>query len=190
MLYFSVYEGIKRALSKDGTKLSPLAVMCGGGLAGVCRVDACQGYCYLPSCMHAHSFVCCLSPTSGMANWSVSIPIDTVKSRIQTFPAGTYTGMADCARYTQHNTTQHNTQSLIPFPSNLTHSPLGLAPLAFSRKLIAEEGAATLFRGFGPVMLRAFPANAACFMGREVALKFMDWMGDSEGVLPGEVVVA
>lgn len=139
----------------------------------------------LPPIVHAHSRCRSLPfpPTSGMANWSVSIPIDTVKSRIQTFPAGTYTGMVDCARYIR----RHTQSPILPLQP---YSPLGLAPLAFSRKLIAEEGAATLFRGFGPVMLRAFPANAACFMGREVALKFMDWMGDSEGVLPGEVVVA
>jgi solute carrier family 25 carnitine/acylcarnitine transporter 20/29 len=38
-----------------------------------------------------------------------------------------------------------------------------------------EEGPKALYKGFAPVMLRAFPANAACFMGFEVALKFLNW---------------
>ncbi len=32
--YFSVYEGIKRGLTPEGSTLSPLAVVCGGGFAG------------------------------------------------------------------------------------------------------------------------------------------------------------
>ncbi|KAI0223555.1 carnitine transporter, partial [Massospora cicadina] len=31
-------------------------------------------------------------------------------------------------------------------------------------KLIRAEGPGALFRGLGPAMLRAFPANAACFL--------------------------
>jgi solute carrier family 25 carnitine/acylcarnitine transporter 20/29 len=30
-----------------------------------------------------------------------------------------------------------------------------------------------MYRGFGAVMLRAFPANAACFLGYETAKKFL-----------------
>jgi solute carrier family 25 carnitine/acylcarnitine transporter 20/29 len=33
---------------------------------------------------------------------------------------------------------------------------------------------AGLFKGAGPVLLRAFPANAACFMGMEVSKAFLD----------------
>nr|XP_023693311.1 mitochondrial carnitine/acylcarnitine carrier protein-like isoform X3 [Paramormyrops kingsleyae] len=43
------------------------------------------------------------------------------------------------------------------------------------RKLIQEEGASALYKGFNAVMLRAFPANAACFLGYEVAMKFLNW---------------
>lgn len=34
-------------------------------------------------------------------------------------------------------------------------------------KLVSVEGPAALFRGLGPVIVRAFPANAACFAGIE-----------------------
>ena len=40
---------------------------------------------------------------------------------------------------------------------------------------MAEDGVGALFKGLGPAMLRAFPANAACFLGREVCLKFLNW---------------
>lgn len=33
-----------------------------------------------------------------------------------------------------------------------------------ARKTVAQDGAGALFRGFGPAMLRAFPANAATFV--------------------------
>jgi solute carrier family 25 carnitine/acylcarnitine transporter 20/29 len=36
-------------------------------------------------------------------------------------------------------------------------------------RLIREEGPRSLFRGFVPVMARAFPANAACFFGMETS---------------------
>jgi len=43
--------------------------------------------------------------------------------------------------------------------------------------LLKEEGVGGLFKGIGPAMLRAFPANAAAFLGMESAkslLQFMD----------------
>lgn len=44
------------------------------------------------------------------------------------------------------------------------------------KKLIAEEGVLALYKGITPVMLRAFPANAACFIGVEVGIKFLTWL--------------
>lgn len=41
------------------------------------------------------------------------------------------------------------------------------------REILRTEGPKALFRGFVPIMLRAFPANAACFMGVEVTLHFL-----------------
>jgi len=42
--------------------------------------------------------------------------------------------------------------------------------------VMRNDGAATLFRGLGPIMLRAFPANAACFLGYETAMKVIYWV--------------
>jgi len=45
------------------------------------------------------------------------------------------------------------------------------------KDVVAKEGFASLYRGFGPVMIRAFPANAACFLGYESAIKLLTWTG-------------
>ncbi|RYG52069.1 solute carrier family 25 protein [archaeon] len=42
--------------------------------------------------------------------------------------------------------------------------------LAVARQLVKEEGVAGLYRGSAPALLRAFPANAACFMGMELSM--------------------
>ncbi|MBN3300090.1 MCAT protein, partial [Amia calva] len=44
------------------------------------------------------------------------------------------------------------------------------------RELVRDEGLRSLYKGFSAVMLRAFPANAACFLGFEVSLKFLNWL--------------
>ncbi|KAF8319776.1 mitochondrial carrier [Clavulina sp. PMI_390] len=76
---------------------------------------------------------------AGVAMWSLAIPPDVIKSRIQSAPQGTYNGFMDCAR-----------------------------------KTIAQDGVKALFKGFGPAMARAFPANAATFLGVEASIKLMD----------------
>lgn len=73
---------------------------------------------------------------AGMACWGVVIPPDVLKSRYQTAPEGTYSGLMDVYR-----------------------------------TLIREEGYGALMNGFRPAMIRAFPANAACFLGMELAKK-------------------
>jgi solute carrier family 25 (mitochondrial carnitine/acylcarnitine transporter), member 20/29 len=40
--------------------------------------------------------------------------------------------------------------------------------------LIAKEGVGALYKGAGPALLRAFPANAACFMGMEASKAALD----------------
>lgn len=44
------------------------------------------------------------------------------------------------------------------------------------REVMKEEGVSALYRGATPVMLRAFPANAACFFGYELTMKFLHWL--------------
>jgi solute carrier family 25 carnitine/acylcarnitine transporter 20/29 len=51
----------------------------------------------------------------------------------------------------------------------------GLGDVA--KTLLKEEGPGAFFKGLGPAMIRAFPANAACFLGMEFSkslLAFMD----------------
>ncbi|XP_008285868.1 mitochondrial carnitine/acylcarnitine carrier protein-like [Stegastes partitus] len=47
------------------------------------------------------------------------------------------------------------------------------------RTLLREEGPKALYKGFNAVFLRAFPANAACFLGFEVALKGLNVIAPS-----------
>lgn len=42
-------------------------------------------------------------------------------------------------------------------------------------ELIREGGIRSLYKGFTPVFLRAFPANAGCFLGFELAIKVLNW---------------
>jgi solute carrier family 25 carnitine/acylcarnitine transporter 20/29 len=42
------------------------------------------------------------------------------------------------------------------------------------RKLLHEEGPRGLYRGWLPVMMRAFPANAFCFLGYEGTMKVLN----------------
>lgn len=79
---------------------------------------------------------------AGMACWTVSIPMDVLKSRYQSAPDGTYPGGAR---------------------------------QVFSR-LMTTEGPSALFTGIKPALIRAFPANAACFFGMEVARKLFSFM--------------
>lgn len=73
---------------------------------------------------------------------------------------------------------------LVGIPADVLKSRLQTAPEGtypnglrdvFS-KLMKEEGPAALYRGCTPVMLRAFPANAACFIGFEACMKFLKWI--------------
>lgn len=77
--------------------------------------------------------------TAGVAMWAIAIPPDVLKSRLQSAPTGTYSGILDCAR-----------------------------------KTIAADGVGALWKGFGPAMARAFPANAATFLGVEASRKLLN----------------
>jgi len=62
--------------------------------------------------------------------------------------------------------------------SRLQTAPEGLYPNGIRdvfKTLMKEEGAFALYRGAVPVLLRAFPANAVCFLGFETGMKFLNW---------------
>lgn len=42
------------------------------------------------------------------------------------------------------------------------------------KELMVKDGPLALYRGITPIMIRAFPANAACFFGIELANKVFD----------------
>ncbi|KAK4685950.1 hypothetical protein P7C73_g4191, partial [Tremellales sp. Uapishka_1] len=119
-VYFATYEYIKRSLS------APPPIVPGELEAAPAPPLS------LPAVMLAGG-------SAGVAMWSLAIPPDTIKSRLQSAPHGTYNGFLDCAR-----------------------------------KTIAADGVGALWKGFGPAMARAFPANAATFVGVELSLKAMD----------------
>lgn len=63
--------------------------------------------------------------------------------------------------------------------SRLQTAPEGTYPKGMRdvfKQLMEREGPKALYKGVTPVMLRAFPANAACFVGFELAVKFLDWV--------------
>ncbi|XP_006454654.1 hypothetical protein AGABI2DRAFT_198050 [Agaricus bisporus var. bisporus H97] len=69
----------------------------------------------------------------------------------------------------------------IAIPPDVLKSRLQSAPngtysgfLDCARKTIAADGVGALWKGFGPAMARAFPANAATFLGVEASRKLMD----------------
>jgi len=109
--YFAAYEVTKKALTPAGSSPSEL------NLGAIVLAGG----------------------TAGVAMWSLAIPPDVLKSRIQSAPSGTYSGLLDCAR-----------------------------------KTIAADGVRALWKGFGPAMARAFPANAATFLGVEASRKVLD----------------
>jgi solute carrier family 25 (mitochondrial carnitine/acylcarnitine transporter), member 20/29 len=76
---------------------------------------------------------------AGVAMWTIAIPPDVIKSRLQSAPAGTYSGAGDVLK-----------------------------------QILKKEGPSALFKGLGPAMLRAFPANAATFLGVELATSAMN----------------
>lgn len=109
--YFGGYEVVKKALTPAGSKPEDLSVMA----------------------------VLVAGGMAGVFNWTVAIPPDVLKSRLQTAPEGTYKGVGDVFI-----------------------------------KLVKNEGPQALFRGLGPAMIRAFPANAACFFGAEVTRNLLN----------------
>ncbi|KAM7539966.1 hypothetical protein Aperf_G00000020875 [Anoplocephala perfoliata] len=62
--------------------------------------------------------------------------------------------------------------------SRLQTASVGRYPLGIRsvfQDLMAKEGIFALYKGATPVLLRAFPANAACFLGYEVAIRVLGY---------------
>lgn len=115
-MYFLTYEFIKKMVAetvKEGEKITPTREFMGTIFAG---------------------------GMAGVANWTVGMPQDVLKSRLQTAPEGAYpNGMRDVLR-----------------------------------QLLKNEGPLALYKGFAPVMTRAIPANAACFIGLEMCMRVLN----------------
>lgn len=58
--------------------------------------------------------------------------------------------------------------------SRIQGSPTPITILASIRHMMGTSGWRAFFRGFGPTMVRAFPANAATFYAYECARSFLD----------------
>lgn len=70
---------------------------------------------------------------------------------------------------------------LIAIPFDVLKSRFQTAPegkykslLDVLKELLKNEGVPGLYRGVAPALLRAFPANAACFLGVEFSRNFLD----------------
>jgi len=57
-----------------------------------------------------------------------------------------------------------------------THSNPNVGVLEVYQGLVREEGYSALVRGMRPALIRAFPANAACFFGMELSRKAMAFL--------------
>ncbi|XP_047350864.1 mitochondrial carnitine/acylcarnitine carrier protein isoform X1 [Vespa velutina] len=76
---------------------------------------------------------------------------------------------------------------VVGIPPDVLKSRLQAAPEGTYKKgirevfarLLKEEGLRALYKGCTPVMLRAFPANAACFLGFEAAMNVLNWIAPS-----------
>ncbi|KAG7381134.1 hypothetical protein PHYPSEUDO_006415 [Phytophthora pseudosyringae] len=73
---------------------------------------------------------------------------------------------------------------VIAIPPDVIKSRIQTAPEGTYRGIVhcfqvlmREEGPGALFSGVGPAMARAFPANAACFLGVEFSKKFLGFFG-------------
>ena len=72
---------------------------------------------------------------------------------------------------------------IVALPVDVAKSRFQTAPegtykglLDVYKELIKADGIRAFYKGFTPVIIRAFPSNAACFLGYEVAMKALNWL--------------
>lgn len=73
----------------------------------------------------------------------------------------------------------HLNVKCLTFVSFLITAPEGTYPNGVRdvfKDLMVKEGPLALYKGIIPVLLRAFPANAACFVGFEMCRKFLNYL--------------
>lgn len=92
---------------------------------------------------------------------------DRALSPIAIITAGGFAGMANWIVAIPPDVikTRYQTAPLGKYPGGLQQ---------VTQELIATEGITALFKGLTPALARAFPSNAACFLGMEVTRKAMD----------------
>jgi solute carrier family 25 carnitine/acylcarnitine transporter 20/29 len=120
---------IKKQLTpagSDPSKLNLGAIMLAGGSAGIAMWSIA-----IPPDVSTHPFasavIACPETDPLSAGFSCALARhQTIKSRLQSAPHGTYSGFMDCVS-----------------------------------KTVKADGVKALWKGFGPAMSRAFPANAA-----------------------------
>jgi solute carrier family 25 carnitine/acylcarnitine transporter 20/29 len=86
---------------------------------------------------------------AGILNWIPALPFDTLKSRLQVAPVSVMSCAFACSvtvTRVQEGKYKHGIRSVFA-------------------DVMRTEGPTALYKGFTAVMLRAFPANAACFLG-------------------------
>jgi len=81
-------------------------------------------------------------------------------------------GLAGCANWTSN------------LPLDTVKSKIQIAPegrysgvVQVAKEIMAKEGPRGFYKGLAPVIVRAFPANAACFLGFETASKILSRFG-------------
>lgn len=105
---------------------------------------------------------------AGVANWLVALPVDAVKSRIQIEALGADARAGAGAGAGAGSGAGSGKGVAPPAP------PPAPTMRAVAASLYREGGAAAFYRGLGPVLLRAFPANAACFFAMETSRAALD----------------
>ena len=103
---------------------------------------------------------------AGIFNWMVALPPDVLKSRLQTGKIGI--NSLKIMQMTCHFIKMNH--------SNAFSAPDGQynGVRDVLRQILKTEGVGAMYKGAVPVMLRAFPANACCFMGYEGAMWVMN----------------
>eukprot|EP00277_Geminigera_cryophila_P006022 CAMPEP_0179431556 /NCGR_PEP_ID=MMETSP0799-20121207/16419_1 /TAXON_ID=46947 /ORGANISM="Geminigera cryophila, Strain CCMP2564" /LENGTH=301 /DNA_ID=CAMNT_0021208551 /DNA_START=26 /DNA_END=931 /DNA_ORIENTATION=+ len=88
---------------------------------------------------------------------------------VQTFCAGGFAGMANWCAMLPIDTVKSKYQV------SAAGQYSGVAAVA--KHIMATEGVRGFYKGLTPVLVRAFPANAACFLGYEAASNFLTGVG-------------